>query len=91
MTTFGLHQRTRQRLRPRDAHLAATVKVRLIDLARLSLQDITVEANSGVVLLEGCIANEGRKALASSVAASVPGVRGVFNRLLVADRHDDQA
>ncbi|HUW10844.1 MAG TPA: BON domain-containing protein [Anaerolineae bacterium] len=74
------------RWRSRDRHLAATVKVRLESRDEMDICDLTVMVKAGVVLLQGRVPTAGQKGLATGAAASVRGVRGVFNELRV-DEH----
>lgn len=70
-----------RRGRPSDRHLAATIKVRLESTEEITISRLCVKVKAGVVLLQGCVATGHQKGLATGVAASVPGVRGVFNEL----------
>jgi cytidylate kinase len=45
--------------------------------------DVTIESAAGQVTLRGIVLNDGEKAVAEQVAASVPGVKGVDNQLRV--------
>jgi len=69
--------------RPRDRHLAATVKVRLLKHARLQITAPSVEVKAGVVLLRGSVRTRRQRLLAAGLVVSVPGVLGVFNELKV--------
>jgi osmotically-inducible protein OsmY len=68
-----------------DRHLAATIKVRLDTHRDIEITTSSVEVRAGVALLRGRVRTERHKRLAAGVAASVRGVRGVFNELRVDD------
>jgi hypothetical protein len=51
------------------------------DDARLDAREIAVSVRDGDVTLEGDVENRAARRLAEDIAAAVPGVRDVFNRL----------
>ena len=79
--------------RPRasDRHLAATIKVQLETHEDVKISEPYVRVKAGVVLLQGRVPTVNQKGLATSVAASVRGVRGVFNELRVGDSRTEGA
>ena len=81
----------RPRIRARDAHLAATVKVSLETHDDLQLKDPTVDARLGVVVLGGRTPDERHRAVAGGVAASIRGVQSVLNLIVVDDSETGEA
>ena len=55
------------------------------DDARLDAREIDVRVQDGDVTLDGRVANRAARRLAEDIAAAVPGVRDVFNRLRTAE------
>ena len=51
------------------------------DDPRLDAREIDVRVQDGDVTLDGRVAHRGARRLAEDIAAAVPGVRDVFNRL----------
>ena len=66
-----------------DKALAASVKKALDATARLNAQGVDVTASTGQVRLGGTVATAAERRLAGEVAAAVPGVSAVDNRLVV--------
>ena len=66
-----------------DKALAASVKKALDATARLNAQGVDVTASTGQVRLWGTVATAAERRLAGEVAAAVPGVSAVDNRLVV--------
>jgi hyperosmotically inducible periplasmic protein len=56
------------------------------DDTRLDARDIDVRVQDGDVTLDGRVADRAARHLAEDIAAAVPGVRDVFNRLRTAER-----
>ena len=56
------------------------------DDARLDARQIDVSVRDGDVTLEGCVDDRAARRLAEDIAAAVPGVRDVFNRLTTSER-----
>jgi len=55
------------------------------DDPRLDARAIDVRVEDGDVILEGRVEHRGARRLAADIAAAVPGVRDVFNRLTTAE------
>jgi hypothetical protein len=56
------------------------------DDPRLDAREIEVRVHDGEVTLEGRVEHRGVRRLAEDIAAAVPGVRDVFNRLKTGER-----
>ena len=67
----------------RDNWLATAVKRKLIVDERVPAQEVSVDAQDGVVILFGTVPNDAAKHAAQVDAADVPGVSGVKNEILV--------
>ena len=67
-----------------DSVIAATIKADLLDNRHTSGTRINVDSFQGVVQLSGFARSEDEKALATKVAAGVPGVQKVVNSVAVA-------
>ncbi len=66
-----------------DADLTADVQTRIQNQAGLAGAAITVQSNSGVVVLSGNVASEAERNSAENIAKQVDGVKGVVNNLQV--------
>jgi hypothetical protein len=75
-----------ERVSASDAALTEKVKAALANDAGLKTAKLDVNANSGVVLLKGQVANDEMKQRIQEVAQAVPGVTWVQNQLSVAPR-----
>ncbi|HKT11390.1 MAG TPA: BON domain-containing protein [Terriglobia bacterium] len=67
-----------------DADVTADVQARIQQDAALQAASITVQTNSGVVVLSGNVENGAARSLAENVARQVDGVKAVVNNLQVA-------
>jgi osmotically-inducible protein OsmY len=56
------------------------------DDPRLDAREIDVRVHDGDVTLEGRVEDRAARRLAEDIAAAVPGVRDVFNRLKTGER-----
>jgi len=56
------------------------------DDPRLDAREIEVRVQGGDVTLEGRVEHRGARRLAEDIAAAVPGVRDIFNRLKTSER-----
>lgn len=79
--SLGLSQEARNELG--DAAIIVSIKARLIENADLSVLKIEVDANDGMVTLNGLAADDAAKQRAGRIAGSVDGVREVRNFLAV--------
>lgn len=79
--SLGLSQEARNELG--DAAIIVSIKARLIEDLRLGVLRIEVDANDGVVTLNGLAADDAAKQRAERIAGSVDGVREVLNFLAV--------
>jgi hypothetical protein len=66
---------------PTDERLAAEVRRWMGEDARLDARDVVVRVREGEVTLEGVVRDRAARRLAGDIAAAVPGVRAVANRL----------
>jgi len=66
-----------------DAELAGRVEDTLLETRQLNLGHIDVDVEDGVVYLTGEMDSSDAKAKAQEVAASIPGVKKVVNKLEV--------
>lgn len=66
-----------------DSVISSQVRAKLLDDKDLNITQIDVETFKGVVQLSGFVDNAAAKNRASSVAASVGGVKQVRNNLIV--------
>jgi len=66
-----------------DAHIQNEIQRLLTSSSQLRSQPIVVEVANGIVTLSGSVSDAVAAQLAESFAASVPGVRRVFNTLRV--------
>jgi|SRR5690349_17690852 hypothetical protein len=71
---------------PGDAGIREDVRRWLAEDGRLDAAAIDVHVQEGEVTLEGLVSGRGAKRLAGDVAAAVPGVRAVVNRLRTGPR-----
>ncbi len=69
--------------KPNDAKISSEIQTKFSQDSGLSTKQLTVQANKGVVTLEGTVDNDAQRDAASSQAASVPGVKTVVNNLQV--------
>ena len=69
-----------------DAALTAKVKNALATEAGVDTQKLEVDANSGVVVLKGKVADDATKQRIEEVAKAVPGVTWVQSQLSVAPK-----
>ena len=67
--------------KPDDAKISREIQGKFSQDSGLSAKQLTVQANNGVVTLEGTVDNEAQREAASRQAASVAGVREVVNNL----------
>ncbi|HEX3178392.1 MAG TPA: BON domain-containing protein [Methylomirabilota bacterium] len=58
----------------------------LADDARIDAREIVVQVRDADVVLEGRVSDRRARRLAEDIAANVPGVRDVFNRLRTSER-----
>jgi osmotically-inducible protein OsmY len=70
-----------------DARIREDVCQWMSDEPRLDASEIDVRVEDGDVTLEGRVDHRSARRLAEEIAAAVPGVRDVFNRLTTAERH----
>jgi CBS-domain-containing membrane protein len=71
------------RARQPDAALVAAMRVNLEREPWVTNRDMSVEANDGVLLLQGCVASEAERAALETMARAIAGCQGVANRLSV--------
>lgn len=69
-----------------DARIRDDVCQWMADDPRLDAREIEVRVQDGDVTLEGRVEHRGARRLAEEIAAAVPGVRDVFNRLTSTER-----
>jgi BON domain len=69
-----------------DARIIEDVCEWLSEDPRVDARDIAVSVRDGEVTLEGTVSDRRARRLAEDIAANVPGVRDVFNRVRVSDR-----
>ena len=69
-----------------DARIHEDVCQWLADDARVDARDIVVTVRDADVVLEGRVDDRRARRLAEDIAANVPGVRDVFNRLTTSER-----
>jgi BON domain len=69
-----------------DARIRDDVCQWMADDPRLDAREIEVRVEDGDVTLDGRVEHRGARRLAEEIAAAVPGVRDVFNRLTSAER-----
>src|SRR5207302_9852292 len=69
--------------KPDDAKISSDVQGKFSQDSGLASKQLTVQANSGVVTLEGTVDNAAQREAAGRQAASVPGVKTVVNNLQV--------
>jgi BON domain-containing protein len=69
--------------KPDDAKISSDVQGKFSQDSGLASKQLTVQANGGVVRLEGTVDNAAQREAASRQAASVPGVKTVVNNLQV--------
>jgi len=69
--------------KPDDAKISSDVQGKFSQDSGLAGKQLTVQANGGVVTLEGTVDNDAQRDAASRQAASVPGVKTVVNNLQV--------
>ena len=69
-----------------DARIREDVCQWMSDDPRLDAREIDVRVEDGDVMLEGRVEHRAARRLAEEIAAAVPGVRDVFNRLTTAER-----
>jgi hypothetical protein len=67
-----------------DADLVNDVHAKIHANSELAATPITVQANSGIVILSGTVATDAQRALADNSAKQVEGVKGVVNNIQVA-------
>ena len=72
-----------------DARIREDVCQWMADDPRLDAREIDVRVEGGDVTLEGRVEHRGARRLAEEIAAAVPGVRDVFNRLSSGERRRD--
>ena len=80
VVAFGLGACSRVR---NDADVTADVQARIHEDAALRAAPITVQSNSGVIVLSGNVETDAARSLAENVAKQVEGVKGVINNLQV--------
>ena len=68
-----------------DLRIREDVCQLMSDDPRLDAREIDVRVEDGDVILEGRVEHRGARRLAAEIAAAVPGVRDVFNRLITAE------
>jgi BON domain len=66
-----------------DAQVAAEVQGRIQNDGRIASRDIEVQADNGVVTLNGTVASDDERASAANDAARIDGVKTVVNNLIV--------
>lgn len=66
-----------------DADIINDVQARIHANAQLAATPITVQANSGVVVLSGTVANEADRALVEGAAKQAEGVKSVINNIQI--------
>jgi osmotically-inducible protein OsmY len=69
-----------------DARIREDVCQWMSDDPRLDAREIDVRVHDGDVTLEGRVEDRAARRLAEDIAAAVPGVRDVFNRLTSRER-----
>ena len=67
--------------RPTDERIREDICQWMSEDPRLDARAIDVRVRDGEVTLEGQVEHRGARRLAEGIAAAVPGVRDVFNRL----------
>ncbi len=70
----------------KEALLETKVRVALLEHLKKEALKVSVEVSGHTVTLDGVVSSRGYQSLAEEVARSVPGVRGVQNRVQVAER-----
>ena len=71
--------------KPDNAKISSDVQGKFSQDSGLSSKQVAVQANDGVVTLEGTVDNEAQREAAGRQAASISGVRTVINNLRVGD------
>jgi hypothetical protein len=71
--------------KPDNAKISSDVQGKFSQDSGLSSKQVAVQANDGVVTLEGTVDNEAQREAAGRQAASIAGVRTVINNLRVGD------
>jgi BON domain len=71
--------------KPDNAKISSEVQGKLSQDSGLSSKQLAVQANDGVVTLEGTVDNDAQREAAGRQAASIAGVRTVINNLRVGD------
>ncbi|HEV8584385.1 MAG TPA: BON domain-containing protein [Methylomirabilota bacterium] len=71
---------------PTDEGIADDVRRWMAEDGRLDTRAVDVHVQNGEVTLEGLVSRRGAKRLAGDIAAAVPGVRSVVNRLRTGPR-----
>jgi hypothetical protein len=66
-----------------DAQIASDVQSKIYGDAAVQSRNISVQANNGIVTLNGNVSNDAERGAAANDAATVNGVRTVVNNLLV--------
>ncbi len=66
-----------------DAQVASDVQSKIYGDAAVQSRDVTVQASSGIVTLNGSVANDAERGAAANDAATVSGVKTVVNNLQV--------
>lgn len=69
-----------------DVAITAAVKMKFAKDDTLSVRDINVDTNGGVVTLSGAISSQSKADRAVALAEQVPGVKKVLSRLAVGAR-----
>jgi hypothetical protein len=72
-----------QKPAPTDAQIASDVQSRIYGDAAVQSRDITVQANNGIVTLNGNVTNDAERGVAANDAATIAGVKTVVNNLQV--------
>ena len=71
--------------KPDNAKISSEVQGKFSQDSGLSSKQLAVQANDGVVTLEGTVDNDAQREAAARQAASIAGVRTVINNLRVGD------
>jgi hypothetical protein len=71
--------------KPDDAKISSEIQSKFSQDSGLSSKQLTVQANDGLVTLEGTVDNDAQREAAGRQAASIAGVRTVINNLRVGD------
>ena len=71
--------------KPDNAKISSDIQGKFSQDSGLSSKQLTVQADDGVVTLEGTVDNDAQREAAGRQAASVAGVRTVVNNLRVGD------